>query len=101
MLQTQTNLRSLASFWHCSEASLVPIFAVALVPIVALVGTAVDYSRANNIRSQMQNALDAAVLAGARDDTASWTQAAQNVFNATFQPTGISAASPSFVLNGD
>jgi hypothetical protein len=83
------------------RGSAVPTFAIALVPMVALVGAAVDYSRANNIRSQMQAALDAAVLAGARNDTASWIQTAQNTFSAVFQPNGISSPTPSFVLNGD
>src|SRR6202049_3736738 len=87
-------------FLRQCRGSAVPTFAVALVPMVALVGAAVDYSRANSIRSQMQGALDAAVLAGARDDTASWTQTAQNIFTALFQPNGSSGAAPSFVLNG-
>ena len=78
-----------------------PIFAVSLVPIMGLVGAATDFSRANNVRSQMQGALDAAILAGAKDDTASWTQTAQNTFSALFQAKGISANTPSFVLNGD
>ena len=81
--------------------SAIPTFAVSLVPLVALVGVAVDYSRANNVRSQLQGALDAAVLAGARDNTAAWTQVAQNTFSALFQPQGISSGTPSFVLNGD
>jgi hypothetical protein len=93
--------RLAARFSRQRRGSAVPIFAIALVPILALVGAAVDYSRANNIRSQVQNALDAALLAGARDDTANWAQIAQNTFNAQFQPTGISVGTPSFVLNGD
>jgi hypothetical protein len=88
-------------FLRQCRGSAVPTFAIALVPMVGLVGTAVDYSRANSIRSQMQGALDAAVLAGARDDTASWIQTAQNTFHAVFQPNGSSGAAPSFVLNGD
>jgi Flp pilus assembly protein TadG len=102
MLEICTAVHRLARrFLRQCRGSVVPTFAIALVPMVALVGTAVDYSRANSIRSQMQGALDAAVLAGARDDTASWTQTAQNTFNAVFQPNGSSGAAPSFVLNGD
>ena len=37
-------------------------FALALVPIVGLVGAAVDYSRANSARTQMQAALDSTAL---------------------------------------
>ena len=101
MLETLALCRLALRFLRHRRGSSIPTFAVTLIPMMALVGAATDYSRANNIRSQMQNALDAAVLAGARDDTASWTQTAQNVFQAMFQPTGISGASPSFVLNGD
>jgi Flp pilus assembly protein TadG len=88
-------------FLRQCRGSAVPTFAIALVPMVALVGAAVDYSRANNIRSQMQGALDAAVLAGARNDTASWIQTAQNTFTALFQPNGSAGTAPSFVLNGN
>src|SRR5436853_101364 len=70
MLQPSISLRRLTSFWRHSEGSLVPIFAVAFLPLLALVGTAVDYSRANNIRAKLQAALDAAVIAGAKNDTA-------------------------------
>ena len=38
-------------------------FALALVPIVGLVGAAVDYSRANSIKAAMQAALDSTALA--------------------------------------
>jgi len=95
------SLRLTARFLRQCRGSAVPTFAIALVPMVALVGAAADYSRANNVRSQMQGALDAAVLAGARDDTASWTETAKNTFSALFQPKGISAPTPSFILNGD
>ncbi len=102
MLEICTAVHRLARrFSQQCRGSTVPTFAIALVPMVALVGAAVDYSRANNIRAQMQGALDAAVLAGARDDTASWIQTAQNTFNAVFQPNGSSGAVPSFVLNGN
>jgi len=80
------SLRLTARFLRQCRGSAVPTFAIALVPMVALVGAAADYSRANNVRSQMQGALDAAVLAGARDDTASWTETAKNTFSALFQP---------------
>jgi Flp pilus assembly protein TadG len=79
----------------------VAVFAIALVPIVALIGTSVDFSRANDVRSTMQGALDSAVLAGAKDDTANWVNTASNTFNATFQPKGSSGVTSSFVLNAN
>jgi Flp pilus assembly protein TadG len=102
MFQASPSLRGLAArFRRGSNGTIAPTFAVAMVPILALIGTAVDFSRANNVRSTMQAALDAAVLAGARDDTANWAQTASNVFTGTFQAKGSSGAAPTFVLNGD
>jgi len=44
------------------RASVAPIFAFAMIPILALTGTAVDYSRANSARTSLQAALDATAL---------------------------------------
>jgi Flp pilus assembly protein TadG len=89
-----------AAFRQSSEASLLPTFALALVPLVGLVGAAVDYSRANNIRSGLQMALDSAILAGARDGTSNWGNVALDVFKANFTSPGVTA-SPTFVKNTD
>lgn len=40
------------------------VFALALVPVLAAAGAAIDYSRASSARAGLQNAVDAAVLAG-------------------------------------
>ena len=49
-------------FLKSTSGSFVPVFAVALVPMVAAVGFAVDYTDGVRTRSDMQNALDAAAL---------------------------------------
>ncbi|MBX6427091.1 MAG: TadE/TadG family protein [Variibacter sp.] len=49
-------------FFKDRRANVAPIFALAIVPVVGLVGAAVDYSRASAIRSEMQGALDATAL---------------------------------------
>src|SRR2546426_9928600 len=82
-----------------ADGSIATTFALALVPMVGLIGTAVDYSRANNIKAGLQAALDSALLAGARDSTANWTNAALNVFNGTFRPKRSSTDTPNFPLN--
>jgi len=46
--------------------SVAPMFALALIPIVGLVGAAIDYSRANSVRAGMQSAIDATALAMAK-----------------------------------
>jgi len=85
-------------FRQHTGGSIAPIAALSLIPIMTAVGAAVDYSRANNFKSGMQTALDAAVLAGARDDTSNWKQVALNMFSANLaaQAKSGSAASPSF-----
>jgi Flp pilus assembly protein TadG len=45
------------------DGSVLPLFAILLVPLVALIGAAVDYSRANNVRTGLQGALDSALHA--------------------------------------
>src|SRR5947209_4936312 len=84
-----------------ADGSIATTFALALIPMVGLVGAAVDYARANNIKTGLQAALDSAILAGARDNTANWTNVALNVFNGTFQPKGSSTDTPSFALNAN
>jgi Flp pilus assembly protein TadG len=64
-----------------SGGSVAPLLALALVPIIGSVGAAVDFSRASDVRAKLQAAVDAAVIAGAHDGTANWTQTALNVFN--------------------
>ena len=43
------------------------IFALAIIPIVSVIGLAVDYSNAIRVRLKLQDATDSAVLAMARD----------------------------------
>lgn len=77
-----------ARFVSDRRASAVPIFAFAVVPILAMTGAAVDYSRANSVRTAMQAALDAAALTASRDaqglSPAQITQKATDYFKANF-----------------
>jgi hypothetical protein len=66
-----------------------------------MIGAAIDYSRANNIRSGIQAALDAAIIAGARDGTSNWASVALNTFTANAQSKGGVIATPSFSQNQD
>ena len=52
----------LSQFLRDRRASIAPIFALAIIPILGLVGSAVDYSRANAARTAMQAALDTTAL---------------------------------------
>ena len=54
-------------FRSAREGNVAIIFAIALIPLLGFVGAAIDYSRANRVRTQLQIALDATVLMMARN----------------------------------
>lgn len=63
------------------KGGVAPMLALGIVPLVAGVGAAVDYSRANTVRTAMQNAADATALMLAKN-AANWS-AGQLQSNAT------------------
>jgi Flp pilus assembly protein TadG len=66
--------------WNNQDGSIAVVFALALVPIMVALGAAVDYSRANSVKTVLQGVLDAAMLSGAKDGSSNWSQVALNVF---------------------
>src|SRR5262245_50610438 len=94
-------LELISRFRRDARASIAPMAALTLVPILSAAGAAVDYSRANSFRTAMQAALDAALIAGAKDSTTSWTQVANNNFSANLKAKGGTANSPSFTKDSD
>jgi hypothetical protein len=56
----------LRSFIQDRRGAVAPIFALSIIPVIGLVGMAVDYSRANSIKAALQASLDATALAMAR-----------------------------------
>ena len=54
--------RTARGFAAARDGNIVITFALAIVPIIGLVGAAVDYSRANSTRAALQSALDSAAL---------------------------------------
>src|SRR6202521_4529833 len=77
-----------ASFDSNAAGNTAIIFGLAFIPIIGLVGAAVDYSRTNLVRSQMQSALDSTTLMLAKDPalssytTTQLQQKASGYFNA-------------------
>jgi Flp pilus assembly protein TadG len=53
-------LRKLGHFRHDSSGNVAVIFTLALLPILSAIGSALDYSRATQLRSKLQSAVDAA-----------------------------------------
>ncbi|MFN3226699.1 MAG: pilus assembly protein TadG-related protein [Hyphomicrobiales bacterium] len=59
----------------CDQRGVVAvIFGIAAIPIVGMVGASLDYSRAANVQSQLQDALDGAILTAAHEQQLSDTQ---------------------------
>jgi Flp pilus assembly protein TadG len=59
----------LARFWKSRDGSVIPIFALAIIPVIGFVGAAVDFSRAGSARTEMQAALDSTALMLSKDAT--------------------------------
>lgn len=79
-VSTSAGLQRVVALFRRSERGNVAItFAIAVLPILGCVGAAVDYSRVNSARTALQDALDAAVLMIAKDDsTGTLTQSQLN-----------------------
>jgi Flp pilus assembly protein TadG len=75
-------------FGNAERGNVALTFALTLMPIVAFVGAAVDYSRANSVKAAMQAANDAMALMLSKDaqnlTTADLSQKATSYFNALF-----------------
>jgi Flp pilus assembly protein TadG len=99
--------RAFARFSKDLRAGVAPLLGIAFVPMMGLVGAAVDYSRANAVRTSMQGALDAAALSLVRQNLSgnALTQSADAYFNANFDRTGVQniqvSASSSTVSGGN
>jgi Flp pilus assembly protein TadG len=71
-------VRALAArFRRNSSGNIAVIFAIALLPIVAAVGCAVDYSFATRMRAKLQSAADAASVASISQKSPGYVAAAQ------------------------
>jgi Flp pilus assembly protein TadG len=57
----------LRRFLKDRRAGVTPMFALAIVPVFGLIGAAVDYSRANSVRTALQAAADATALMLSKD----------------------------------
>ncbi len=52
----------LTHFWKNRQGSVAPLFGLAIIPLIAGVGSAVDYTRASAARTAFQSSLDSAAL---------------------------------------
>jgi len=89
------------NFCRARGGNLAVTFAVAAIPVIGAVGAAVDLSKANDVKTQLQNAVDAAVLAGVTQSAASQISTATVVFTGDFVGKYGNAGSASFTQNAD
>lgn len=89
--------------WSNNESGNVGlIFAASIVPVVLLIGSAVDFGDASKKRATLQYAIDAAALAAARnvdDDVTAAIGEAQKVFEAKLEGTELEGVVPTVTAN--
>src|SRR4030081_2209800 len=94
------------AFRQDERGNLVFIFAFAAIPIMGLVGAAVDYSRANSAKASMQDASDATALMLAKEvstlTTAQMATKATDYFKALLNNPNVSGltVTPTFTSTG-
>lgn len=88
--------KCLIRFVREKDGATAILFGLVALPLLGLVGAAVDYARAASARTELQSAIDAATLAGAIDGSATWTNTALAMFNANLGAAGSDVAPPSF-----
>src|ERR1700674_5981838 len=82
--------RHLSAFREATSGNVAMIFALSLIPLIGIAGAAVDYSRGNSAKADMQAALDATALNLAKNPTvpsmtgAQLQASAQTIFTALF-----------------
>lgn len=91
------------SFLKDRRGAVAIMFALGMIPIFAIVGGAIDFWRAENVKNRLQTALDAALLAAASAGTLTDDERvdyAKQVFTANYPATELGVpAEPNIVVN--
>ena len=81
-------MMKLRQFANDSKGSVLPMFAVAVIPLFGIMGAAIDYSRASSARTDMQGAIDSVAIMLAKEantlTTAEIAAKANTYFQALF-----------------
>ncbi|TPM26111.1 TadE/TadG family type IV pilus assembly protein [Mesorhizobium sp. B2-3-4] len=80
--------RVVRGFARSRSGSMMPLFLVSLMPLIAVIGMSVDYTSAVQTRSNQQQALDAAILAITTMDTTSTLAQRQTMLQNSFDANG-------------
>jgi Flp pilus assembly protein TadG len=87
-----------------ARGSVTVTFAMLLIPMMLIVGLAVDYTRMVQFRAELQNAVDEAAISGASvfsstSAAASATTVATNYYNQAILPAALTRNSPTVTTN--
>ncbi|AZO57294.1 MULTISPECIES: TadE/TadG family type IV pilus assembly protein [unclassified Mesorhizobium] len=77
-----------SGFTRSRSGSMMPLFLVSLMPLIAAIGFSVDYTSAVQTRSNQQQALDAAILTITTMDTTSTLPQRQTMLQDSFTANG-------------
>ncbi|HVG51634.1 MAG TPA: pilus assembly protein [Xanthobacteraceae bacterium] len=85
-------LRTAIRFSNDRRGAIAPVFALSMLPVLGMVGAAVDYTRASSIQAALQAALDSTTLAMAQKASGlspeALTSQASAYFHAVFKKPG-------------
>lgn len=88
-------------FHKSDRGNVAVIFAIALVPVFAMLGASVEYSRASKTKLEVNAALDAATLAAARVQSSDRQTTGANFIASNIQNSDLTISSATFVTNSD
>ena len=94
-------MRPPRSFLRNEKGSIAIIFSLVLLVLVVSIGVAVDYGRQMSAHTAMQQALDAAVLAGVKLSPERQTSVATKMFEAELDGANVQNPSVSFSREGE
>lgn len=90
------------SFWRQRGGAVAVLIGVAIVPLIAVMGLAVDAGRAYLVQTKMSHAVDAAALAGGKAIFASYRdEDVQKLFDANFPANFLDAAAEPLEIVAD
>lgn len=93
---------SLLRFHRDERANVAMMFGITIIPVIGLAGAALDYSQAARARQQIQEAVDAAALAGSRVLTRpdNEVHSVVNAYITANQPRNVALGTPTIqILN--
>lgn len=89
-----------ANFAKSTSGATTHLFALMLVPLLGITAAAIEYGRAYHAQSDMQRALDAAVMAGAKAGAGKELSVAQATYARNIEAANASTPSFSVAQNG-